>query len=234
MKKIEVVIPCRNYGDFLFFTLPWSLKAFDDVLVVTSHEDVETQRVCDYYHARCLVTDAFDRCGGPLNKGAAINEGLSSLPRNDWLLLLDADILTPPHLRSFLDAETLCEDKLYGVDRRNCNGWPTLQKILSGESFFGSLPLLPRIRLSGGEPPVGYFQLFHTSYLPAAPWYEDSHQYADRTDAIFARLFDRRGYLPTWVVHLDQGLHTGGKNWQGRKSLRFVEKSVLMVDLGLN
>lgn len=231
--KIEAVIACLNYGDFLYYTLPWAKHALDGIVVVTSQEDMETQQVCEFYDVRCLPTDAFVRYGGPLNKGAAINEGLAVLDRDDWLLILDADILLPLHVRPFLERAELNPIYLYGVDRRNCDGLPLLNKAIEEWGDFDNLPMMNRVNICGGNPPVGYFQLFHSSAIPHGPWYEDHYGFADRTDAIFSKRFDCRQYLDTWVVHLDNGGHVGGPNWRGRTSPRFVGEAELRLDLGL-
>jgi len=229
--KIEAVVVCRDYADFLHYTLPWTKQAVDNLVIVTSEEDEETQRVCEFHDVRCLVTDAFEKYRGELNKGAAINEGLSTLDRNDWLLILDADILIPPHVRPFLESSALNTKSLYGVDRRNCDGKVILDEVTGGSWGFDHLPLLDRVSIYGGYPPVGYFQLFHSCEHGHAPWYDELYPYADKTDAVFAKSFNMRGYLKTWVVHLDNGGHVGGQNWKGRESPRFVTKAEVTLDL---
>lgn len=219
--KIEAVVVSLNYGDYLAHTLE-SLMAFADaVQVVTSPDDDATMRVSYAHKTTLLTTRAFQQYGGTVNKGAAINEGLGWLKRQDWLLIIDADIYVPSTLRGFIESARLDESRLYGVDRRNCAGYDNFLRCReSGE--WGTLPLMRRVSISGGQPPPGYFQLFHSSMIPHGPWYEDTYRYADRTDMTFARRFDRREYLPAWVVHLDAGTdHAGGTNWRGRKSPPF-------------
>lgn len=232
--NIETLITCRGYADYLSHTLRSAVQFSDEVMVITSQDDVETsnfvfhsrfpvERLGGSRGASCVMTSAFDYCGGPFNKGAAINEGLQGMRRADWVLILDADILIPPGLRQFLESGKLDPEKLYGIDRRNCPGFGTLEHCLETRGF-ANLPLMPRVSILGAEPPPGYFQLFHTSAMPHGPWYEDTYPYADRTDMTFARRFARYEYLPSWVVHLDTGTesHTGGANWRGRKTPRFV------------
>ena len=219
--KISAVVTCLNYGDYLAHTVE-SLKEFaDELMIVTSPDDIETTRVCLQHKLTPLVTRAFQQYGGPFNKGAAINEGLGWLKREDWLLIVDADILIPSTLRPFLESHPLDPTRLYGVDRKNCLGYDSFLRCRESEAW-DTLPLMRRVTISGGFPPPGYFQLFHSSMIPHGPWYEDTYRYADRTDMTFARRFDRREYLPAWVVHLDAGTnHVGGTNWRGRKSPSF-------------
>lgn len=223
--NIEGVIICRDYADFLHYTLPHTMGFLSEFVVVTSPEDRETQQVCEYHGARMLVTDAFVRYGGPFNKGAAINEGLSVLPLSEWALIMDADILVPAHVRPYLEGAELRQDCIYSVDRRNCDGLENLNRP-------ELCPVMKRISLFGAQPPAGYFQLWHSSFMPHGPWYEEHYGFADRTDMNFAKRFPRREYLETWVLHLDNGGHVGGVNWKGRVSERFVGEDELRLDLG--
>lgn len=228
--KIEAVVACLHYADFLHHALPDTAQSVDRLVVVTSPEDSETQSVCLHHGIECVVTDAFQLFGGPFNKGAALNKGLDRLDRDDWLLITDADILIPQSTRDFLESANLDSGMLYGVDRRNCRGLNTLHRCRELQRF-DHLPVMPRINVSGGCPPAGYFQLWHSDVIGHGPWYEDHYGFADRTDLTFAKRFERRQYLDSWVVHLDVDGHAGGKNWRGRVSDRFVSEAELWLDL---
>lgn len=230
--KIEAVTACLNYADYLHHAMPRTVEAVDRLVVVTGPEDEETQAVCEHHGVDCVVTDAFRRYGSEFNKGAALNEGLAVLDRDDWLLIVDADILIPEHVRGFLEGADLDAGQLYGADRRNCRGLATLRECCEAGGF-QHLPMMDRVNINGGFPPVGYFQLWHSSLVGHGPWYEDHYPYADRTDVTFAKRFERRKYLPTWVVHLDVDGHAGGTNWRGRVSERFVSEDQLRLDLDL-
>jgi len=81
--KIEAVITCVDYADFLAETLPHNRTLFDKLVVVTAPEDKATQRICEYWHVACLPTDSFRSRWGEFNKGAAINEGLAQLDKTE-------------------------------------------------------------------------------------------------------------------------------------------------------
>lgn len=50
--RIEAITVSVNYDDFLAETLPLNRPLFDDMIVVTTPEDVETQRICRYWDVR--------------------------------------------------------------------------------------------------------------------------------------------------------------------------------------
>ena len=81
--KIEAVVVCDRYSDFLRCTLPGNKHLFDRIVVVTSAEDRDTQRICEFHHVECLQTDALNSRWNKFCKGAGINEGLSRLNRMD-------------------------------------------------------------------------------------------------------------------------------------------------------
>jgi gluconate kinase len=100
--KIECVVVCDRYADFLRCTLPHNKFIFDRMVVVTSFEDKETQRIFEFYHVECLKTDALESRKGHFCKADGINEGLARLSMEDWVVHLDADIWLPPLTRQVL------------------------------------------------------------------------------------------------------------------------------------
>ena len=101
---IEAVTICVDFSDYLSQTLPYTLRVFDNLVVVTSHEDTATQDLCSHWGVQCVRTDLFSKDGSQFLKGAAINYGLQFCKGADWLCHLDADIaLTAPRTRYWLD-----------------------------------------------------------------------------------------------------------------------------------
>lgn len=215
---IEAVVTCLNYSDYLEHTLPWNLQTIDRVVVVTSPKDTKTPEIARGMGAECLITDAFYRYKSEMNKGAAINEGLKTLRRKDWLLLLDADIIVPPSVRKSLEESSLDHECLYGIDRCNCEDFSSVSPVLD-ETGFDQFSPMRRISIFGQTPPIGYFQLWHSAMIGFGPWYEETHNFADRTDVTFSKRFDKRTFLGGRVVHLDVHQHSGGVSWRGRTNL---------------
>src|SRR5690349_3227997 len=115
--KIEAVITCVNYADFLAHTLPYNRSLFDKVIVVTSPEDQATQRVCEYWHVQTVVTDRMETHWGRFKKGCGVNDGLKQLDRDGWLVHMDADMILPPLFRKVFEGLDLDRSYIYGMDR---------------------------------------------------------------------------------------------------------------------
>src|SRR5579859_141856 len=74
--SIEAVVVCDKYSDFLVQTIPHNKFLFNKIIVVTSFEDKQTQRVCEYHHVMCLKSDDLMARKGEFHKGKGINAGL--------------------------------------------------------------------------------------------------------------------------------------------------------------
>lgn len=240
---LEAVITCVNYSDFLKETLPDNLQHFDDVVVMTTHDDTETQRLCDRLSVEYVRTDSFHKDGNALNKGLAINLGLGHLRKRDWLLHLDADILLPHRYRHMLERSGLNPKNIYGADRVNVYGWDAWQKLKTRivphyqdhwfvdpgfcHEWMGPTPEGIKfgarvVHKEQGWVPIGYHQLWHTS----APYrYNYKLGCAAGADVWFPCQWPRenRILMPEVIVyHLDSDLtHKKGVNWKGRKSPPF-------------
>jgi hypothetical protein len=240
--KLEAVIVCVNYSDFLAHTLPSTKNQFDKLVVVTDYEDLETKQLCEYYNVQCIQTDVFYQDGDTFNKGKGINEGLKHLDLDGWVVHLDADIYLPPQTRSILETIPLDPNKIYGADRLMCPSYEEWQKFQNSPSpiqdawIFIHLTRFPvGVRICeyktyhGGYEPIGYFQLWHPQQSGVKA-YPDKHGFADRTDVIHCKKWPRekRELLPEIVlIHLESepGI---GLNWKGRKTEKFCSTDQLL------
>lgn len=231
---LECVVVCDQYADFLAQTLPHNKILFDKVVIVTSHEDKATQRICEFYHVECVRTDDLQSRKGEFWKAKGINAGLAKLSQSDWVIHLDADIWLPPQARILLERAQLDKSMLYGADRFIVKGpkaWheflerPRLQHECDSWIHMDGFPLGTRVMqaLGAGYIPIGFFQLWHpkTSGINSYP---ENHSDAGRTDVLFAEQWPRskRSLLPEIIgYHLESDDSAFGVNWAGRKSAPF-------------
>jgi len=238
--RLEVVTVCHDYADFLAQTLPMNLPHVDRIAVVTSHGDTRTQVVCRRYSVECVVTDTIHERGQAFNKGAAINHGLAALRLTGWVLLLDADIVLPLTFRNMLGKSALDWDTIYGAERVNVGSWEAWQNFRHNhyhrEPQFtqhclvttpGEFPIGANlVHRQYGYCPIGYFQLFHASFLRRyALRYPETEASAEQMDVQFALRWPRaqRQLLGTVrVFHLDSEPGPMGKNWNGRTTKPFT------------
>ena len=232
--RIEAVIVCKDYGDFLQETLPRNIQALDGVVVVTHPSDRHTKAVCQKLGVNCVETEVMHAKGDKFNKGRCINLGLSHLRHDDWLLHLDADILLPDRFRQMLDHAELNPKNIYGADRLNVKSydtWKTHKAKRLPQWRYGYLvtpteefPAASRL-LHGdyGWVPIGYFQLWHSSARRRYPINQGS---AEHTDVLFGIQWNRenRILLPEiFVYHLESEISKMGANWGGRITKQFKQ-----------
>lgn len=230
--KVEAVVVCANYSDFLRETLPHNKNLFDRIVVVTSPEDKETQRICEWNHVECVVTDALETRWDRFCKGAGINAGLEKLSKDGWVVHLDADIWLPPLTRIMLQQADLDPSMLYGIDRFNVHSFelwrefveaPKLQQENKGWVHLHAFPLGTRVTADSGYVPIGFFQLWNPK-VSGISSYPEGHKTAGREDWLFANQWPRskRHLIPEIVgYHLESEKAAMGANWNGRQTKVF-------------
>lgn len=230
-KKVELLLVCVGYADFLRATLAWNMKQFDRTVVVTSSDDLDTQQVAKEAGATLVVSDRHKENGAAFNKGKLINEGFKALDFDDWVMLSDADVLFMPNFRQEFMRRIWNPGVLYYGTRFNTP--PT--GILPWVERFKKNPALAN-RLSLGNPadnqmPWGYFQLFNCraqtirGQVPTRQIYPENFTTAGGVDKKFHEGWPtnrkRLAPPPTFkVVHMYHGKL--GTNWAGRRSRRLV------------
>jgi hypothetical protein len=234
--KLEAVVICNDFSDYLTRTLPTNKFIFDKLVVVTAPEDLETQRICEYYHCQCIKTDVLRSRWDEFFKGSAINEGMKALDMDGWVVHLDADIYLPPQTREILRLAELDPSFIYGIDRFNVTGYgawdeflsmPKLQHEANTYIHMTAFPLGARVmfRHAQGYLPLGYFQMWSPS-ASGHKEYPFNHGTAGRTDTMFAMQWPRpkRALIPEVTgYHLESGEKTSmGANWGGRTTKSFA------------
>ncbi len=213
--KLEGLVVCVRYGDFLSWSLPRNMRFFDRFVVVTSPEDEQTQSIAKACGAVLVISERFREGGVVFNKGKMINDGFAQLDMDGWVLITDADIMFRPGFRRRLFSRLLNEYSLYYVTRFNTpaeerEAWMT--RWFAGPRRFAELvfddPGMDQM-------PSGYFQLMHGScgqrYSEGFPSAGDvDYEYQERWPV------SHRVLLPEGVVHIAHG--EPGANWNGRAS----------------
>lgn len=203
-QKLRAVVVSVDFADLLERTLPYNVEHFDQVWVVTTSEDKQTQEVAWKYGASVYTTNAFYEAGASFNKSKALEEAFAHMGRWGWVCLLDVDILWSRQLV----IPTLDPDCLYG---------PSARRVLADPfapipDNWNDLPLsFPNCRIFGG-----YTQIFHASAacLGPPPWFETNWRHAGGYDTMFQNKWPRskKVRLPFEVLHLGEV----GINWCGR------------------
>lgn len=236
--SLEAVIVCDKYHDFLAQTLPHNKFLFDKIVVVTSHEDKATQKLCEFHHVMCIKTDELQARKGEFHKGKGINEGLLQLNMNGWVVHMDADIYLPPQTRLLLQNANLDPSFIYGIDRFIVRGYEAWARFVScpklqheAETYIhlnNSFPLGTRVmhKHAGGYVPIGFFQLWNPS-VSGVKDYPDHDKNAGRGDTLFSLKWPRnkRGFIPEIIAyHLESDDAANASNWSGRVTLPFELK----------
>jgi len=97
-RKLTCVLTSVGYGDDLAQTLPHNRLEFDEIVVVTTHDDVRTQEVAKANGAILVLSDRCFDDDHAFNKGKMLNDGLKVLQDPDWIVFTDADIVMKPGL----------------------------------------------------------------------------------------------------------------------------------------
>jgi hypothetical protein len=237
--KLEAVVVCVNYSDFLAHTLSYNKALFDNMVVVTDLKDEKTKKLCEFYNVTCVQTDEFYANSSTINKGRGINEGLKQLSMDGWVLHLDADIFLPPLTREILEKiePELDKNGLFTIDRMMCPTYEAWQKYINDPTPFHEgwifvhtsvFPIGTRIAeyKSNGWEPIGFFQLWHPKTVGIFE-YPNEHGSIDRSDVIFTKYWRRgnRHLIPELIgIHIESealDLSEMGKNWNGRKTKIF-------------
>ncbi len=235
--KIEGIAVCVQYADFFAETIDRMCHAVDQLFVVTTADDKETQKLCmNRSKVTVVETDAFYRNGMKFSVGAGVNEGLKACKRDDWALVLDADTALPWHTREALEFADLNPQKLYGVDRATAWGRKMWDAVKGMDQYQCPLVVSPPLRLGlrvslsqhGGWFPCGYFNLWHPGVSGIHDYPIHAAGTAEGSDMMQAARWPRRRreLLPEIIaIQLatsNEAVPIRGANWLGRTTPLFV------------
>lgn len=211
---ITAITVCVNYADFLAHSLRLNKDIFYDYLVVTSKEDIETQKLCDELKVKYLVSNRVGLDGG-FHKGKAINDGLIHLNTKDWVCVIDADTIIERYNFGLELGKQLPLDEncLYGLLGR---GIIESKEELAAFLESGTKPNIKSDEYSYGNM-IGFFHLWNTK---TRPFYPEESNNAGLDDILMRDSFQRKH----WRQLNCYGIHLGPLwlNHSGRVTERFV------------
>ncbi len=210
LPKIDVVIVSVDYNDILPITLSKIPDIFN-VVVVTSPYDISCQDICKKLNVKCVISDRIYEDNAIFNKGKAINDGINSIDKPDWILLLDADIYLKDDFIDVLKSTNLTPQSLFITKRLIIDNYEMLLKW-ENEQDVGTIE-----RAKG----YGFFHLFNIKKFNKKIIFPENYNDASFSDLEFRDSFSQKKELDTFVIHLGP-TH---QNWTGRKTNRFTDNN---------
>ena len=122
IENVHVIVVCLNYSDFLKITYRKNIRFFNpkNYHVVIDVKDEETVKLCKELNITHHHFGDFHANGSKFNKSGAINmvqrELHDSFP-DDWILLLDGDIILPDNFEKIFNENCKNKDALYSLKR---------------------------------------------------------------------------------------------------------------------
>jgi len=225
-KKLSAITVCVGRAEHLRLTLPHNLKLVDELIVVTTEDDVETQRVLgENPEAVTVISNRCHEGGDAFNLGKIQNDGLRRLaPGHDWILWVTCDVFLNPGLREHFYGHSWNPGVLYGVPRHDHgNGVP--ETIAETGLWPAENTNKKNGPLAGiNTEPNGYFALWHprASALAGREWpvMPETFCSAGGVDSFFLQRWprDKRVIVPELAcVHIAHEAHLGD-GWNGNRA----------------
>lgn len=204
LQNIQIITICVNYTDFFKYTYKHNIQFFnpENYHIITDESDIETINFCkDNNHTSVEYFDFFNK--SHFNKSGAIYSAQQKLHKefpNDWILLLDADILLPNNFETYFINKCNNKEAMYSMKRKDYE---------HKEDF----ELNQNLKDYGGITFMGYMQL----YFDKTKFY-DSYSNDCCTGDTFFR--DKFYSTLTLLDDNDYVIHLGPEriNSRGRKS----------------
>lgn len=215
---MRFAITSVHYADMLAVVLPaWKAILASGLIVATSPDDGESQRVAQDHGIPVVVTDAWTRVDPTCHAGRGVSFNLA-LGLDEALGLVGDHPPAVGELCGHVSADCVPfgrwpDDKafaagtVYGFWRHECLSPKALALHQSGARGLGQFP---RLKNSGGMP-IGYNQLFR--YAPGIRF--GSYPTAGKFDTDFSRAFATQE-MRTELYFLHLGPISIKANWAGR------------------
>jgi hypothetical protein len=224
-QRVECLVVCLNYDDYLARTLPWNKPELGRMVVATGEEDRRTRRLCRELGVECYLAPRIHEDGAPFAKGKSINDALRWMKPKDWVLLIDADILLPRGWRGALRAHVLNPGVLYYTRRFGPKDPGQAQQFFDG--LRRDMSFTRAAKENPQTDPYGYFQLFHLNAAALRgrsaiyPEKSGTAEFDDMEFGVEVYPPERISALPSPLFDVAHLPHGGWmENWAGRKSPR--------------
>lgn len=207
--KVILITVCERMAGMLQASLACNQALVDRVVVITSPEDLETQRLCSSKGIEFHASKELHKNGDAFNKGAALKEMQIELHRDpanskSIILLVDVDVCLPSDMWKLIPNE-LNKGIIYSVIDRcmfanhtdYSRGWPAV-----------------RGRWNNEINTLGMFQMYACAV--DAPLYSEGFSNASVSDLEFASRFKNALVLPLAVNHM--GVSPDYAHWQGQRN----------------
>ncbi len=210
--QLCLLIVCVNYDDYLEETCKYNTIIFDKIYVITTPEDKKTHKICSLYNnVLYYQTNVFKKNQAKFNKGAALDYGLSKIPKNIWLVIGDADCIYPTCMKQ--ETSNLDINKLYTYKRHKIINKQHLTNVMS--CVDEPMNMVNR----NVNQVLGYCQLFNTQswFFNQDPHYPKHYKHAGSCDVAFSAKWPKKERI---VLNCGHILHLGeaSRNWKGRKT----------------
>lgn len=228
--KVEVLIVCVNYSDFLKITLPKNKKQMQNITVITDFNDKETVNICNENDVDYILTDEFYRYNFPFIKSAGYTVAFNFLHYKDWVLLIDSDVILNENFGLYIkeNISELNMECIYGCPCALIKNYSDFLLFENKKIQIDELNFLSDEWLCNG-----YFQLFNFDKFKDNKIWEIYPQTGDGKDEdVLFRLKFGNNYIKDgkWVTDKNfqkmidlPVIHLGelAMNYKGRKSKRF-------------
>lgn len=208
-KEIVALITSVGMDDYLSYTLEKNKDLFKECYVLINQADNTSKKICHKYSATPIEFDQFFDDKSIFNKSGGIRYAQQILHKkyhNDWLLLLDTDIIVDPKILD-LDVAGLNCNALYGMKRLDVY---THEDLVNKKYIPYKNPINKK---SKQNMVVGYFQM----YFDKTKLYQKKSYNAATCDCYFSSLFDNNILLDNMYA-----IHVGKErsHWNGRNNER--------------
>lgn len=187
--RISAVTVCVNYEDFLIHCLS-NLAILDRWVIVTTSWDSSTINLCRDLKTELVIKDDWVNSEEHMDKGKGINYGIDALRDEEWILIMDADIILPFEMKEAFEASNPNPRFLYGMSRLCAQNRESFLAYQQGDSskLFVSHDFL-----------AGFFQLYNRKIYPDRR-YVEGRWTGRNTDWMFKKMW------PTNERKLIQGM----------------------------